>query len=143
MAGFVKLFGSILASTVWMEDPETKVVWITMLAMADAKGYVGGSVPGLAKMAGVERAATERALEKFLSPDPDSRSKEHEGRRIVEAEGGWKLLNYAKYREARDEETRREQFRASKRRARARERGELDGPPAFDPPLNEPPGGRR
>ena len=50
---FTKLFSSITASTVWVEDSDTRVVWITLLAMADKKGRVWGSVPnhGIASIA--------------------------------------------------------------------------------------------
>jgi hypothetical protein len=41
----------------------------------------------------------ETALHSFLSPDRYSRTKDHEGRRIKEVDGGWLLLNYVKYRE--------------------------------------------
>lgn len=132
MAGFVKLFESILDSTVWLEDAETKVVWITMLAMADANGYVAAAVPGLAKRAGVDRQAVDVALEKFRSPDPDSRSREHEGRRIVDVDGGWKLLNYAKYRAKRDHEVRREQNKEAQRRSRAGKSKKRRSDEAFD-----------
>lgn len=121
MGGFVKLFGSILASTVWLEDSDTRIVWITMLAMSDPKGYVGASIPGLAKLAGVPRESVEAALATFLAPDPDSRSKEHEGRRIAEVDGGWQLLNYLKYREKRDAENRKEQNRAAQTRHRQKQ----------------------
>ena len=50
---FSKLFQSILSSTIWCEDHPTRVVWITMLAMADRHGYVGASIPGIAGMARV------------------------------------------------------------------------------------------
>lgn len=119
MAGFTKLFGDILSSTVWLEDSDTRVVWITMLAMADATGYVGAALPGLAKQAGVSQDAAECALAKFMAPDRHSRSKEHEGRRIVEADGGWLLLNYKKYRDKRSAEARKEQTREAMRRKRA------------------------
>jgi len=107
-ASFTKLFSSITASTVWCEDPETKVVWITLLAMTDAKGRIWASVPGLAAIARVSLEATERALEKFRQPDKYSRTKDNEGRRIEDTEGGWRILNYDKYRTLRDEEERRE-----------------------------------
>lgn len=97
---FIKLFGSILDSTVWQEDLATKVVWITMMAMADRDGLVEASVPGLAKRAGVGLDECETALGKFRSPDPYSRTRDFEGRRIEDLEGGggWRLLNYQKYR---------------------------------------------
>lgn len=99
MANYVKLFSSVLDSTVWESPLPTKVVWITMLAMADRDGEVGASVPGLAKRAGVDRLECERALAMFLAPDPDSRTKEHDGRRIAVIDGGWRLLNYEAYRD--------------------------------------------
>ena len=69
-----------------------------MLALADQHGEVQGSIPGLAHIAGVSLEGCKRALEKFQSPDPYSRTKDHEGRRVEEIDGGWSLLNYAKYR---------------------------------------------
>jgi hypothetical protein len=105
---FTKLFSSITASTIWCEDDQTRIVWITMLAMANKNGFVFASVPGLAKMAVVPVEATRSALEKFMQPDRDSRSQEHEGRRIEVVDGGWRLLTYMKHRAIRDEEERKE-----------------------------------
>ena len=105
---FTKLFSSITESTVWCEPDSTRIVWITMLAMADREGRVWASVPGLAGRARVAVKACREALKCFLSPDADSRTKEHEGRRIEEIDGGWRLLNHAKYRELRDQEARKE-----------------------------------
>lgn len=104
---FTKLFSSITESTVWYEPDATRLVWITMLAMADRQGRVWASVPGLAGRARVSLKATREALKCFLSPDEDSRTKDFEGRRIEEIDGGWRLLNHAKYREMRDEEARK------------------------------------
>lgn len=103
MSNFVKLYGSILYSTVWLEPLPTKVVWITMLALADADGVVAAAIPGLAKMAGVTRNECEIAIETLLAPDADSKTIEHEGRRIEAVEGGWLILNHRKYREMRTE----------------------------------------
>lgn len=106
---FTKLFSSITESTIWVEDNETRIVWIAMLAMADRKGRVWGSIPGLANRARVSVDGCRKAIQTFLSPDPDSRTKEEEGRRIREIDGGWQLINYLKYREIRDQESVREQ----------------------------------
>lgn len=104
---FTKLFSSITESTVWCEDSDTRVVWVTMLAMADKNGRVFGSVPGLAKNAVVSLEACIIALDKFKSPDEWSRTQDNEGRRIEEIDGGWRLLNHGKYRSLRDEEERK------------------------------------
>ena len=115
----MKLFCGILDSSVWCESAETRLVWITLLAMADRNGYVGAAVPGVAARARVSVEAAERALATFLAPDPHSRSKEHGGRRIEVVERGWKLLNYGKFRESRQADLRRDQYRQSKRKRRA------------------------
>lgn len=118
MTGYTKLFGSILGSTIWREDPATKVVWVTMMAMADQDGIVEASVPGLAHLAGVTVEETESAVAKFLSPDPHSRSPENEGRRIEPVDGGWRLLNHSKYREKMSLDDIRERARIRQQRFR-------------------------
>ena len=95
---FTKLVSSILTSSIWTEDDHTRLVWITMLALADREGYVGASIPGLASVARVPIESAAAAIKKFLSPDPYSRSTAFGGRRIEEAIGGWLILNYAEYR---------------------------------------------
>lgn len=125
---FTKLFQSILSSTIWAEESDIRVVWITMLAMADQDGYVGASIPGLAKQAGVTLAKAEEALTKFMSPDPYSRTKKLDGRRIVEADRGWILVNYPDFRRKRDEELRREANRLYKQASR--ERSKMSAPDA-------------
>lgn len=101
---YTKLFSSITESTVWSEPLAVRVVWITMLAMTDKYGRVWGSVPGLARRANVSLAECQKALKCFLSPDRHSRTPEHDGRRIEVIDGGWRLLNYDKYRAMQDEE---------------------------------------
>jgi hypothetical protein len=116
---FTKLFSSITESTIWCESDQIRIVWITMLAMANKNGYVFGSAPGLANRARVPLESVREALVKFQEPDPDSRTKEFEGRRIKEVDGGWQLLNYAKHRAIRDEEERRDYMKNLMRQKRS------------------------
>lgn len=117
--GYTKLFASITDSTIWEAPDTTRLVWITMLAMADQDGYVGASVPGLAARARVSLEDCVTALDTFRAPDEWSRSKDYDGRRIIDADGGWLLLNHAKYRAIRDAEARREQARLAMAKLRA------------------------
>ena len=111
---YTKLFSSLTTSTIWRDrDYATKIVWITLLAMADKRGRVWASVPGLADAANVSLAETERALDKFKSPDKYSRTEDFEGRRIEDIRGGWRLLNYEYYRSLQDEDERR-MYKAAK-----------------------------
>lgn len=122
---FTKLFSSITESTVWREPANVRLVWITMLAMADRRGRVWASILGLADRARVPDADCRTAIKTFISPDPDSRTKEHEGRRIEEIDGGWRLLNHEKYRAIRDVEAIKESKRNYINTRRAVERVEL------------------
>ena len=101
---YVKLFGSILDSSIWSEDASTRLVWITMLAMANKEGFVRSSVSGLARRANVPLEDTRKALQILADPDDDSGSPEYDGRRIEAEEGGWLLLNYQKYREVKTQQ---------------------------------------
>lgn len=119
---FVKLYGSILQSTIWLEAPETKVLWITMLAMADSDGVVRASIPGLAHAAGISLEACVAGLQKFESPDPYSTTQHDEGRRLRTIDVGWKLTNHDKYREMRT----KKQIQDAERQRKHRERDKCD-----------------
>lgn len=99
MAGWTKLFSSIVTSSVWCEDDKTFRAWIALLALSDKEGIVEGSLPGLASLCRLTVPEMSAALKKLAAPDPHSRSPEYEGRRIEQIEGGWKVLNYEKYRQ--------------------------------------------
>lgn len=118
---YTKLFSSIVTSTIWVESDRTRLVWITMLAIADKNGEIQASVPGLARIAGVPISDCEEALKKFLGPDPYSRTPDDQGRRIEEIPGGWALLNYAKYRNMASKEDQKQKATERQRRKRDRE----------------------
>jgi hypothetical protein len=125
---FTKLFSSITESTIWCEDSDTRVVWITFLAMADRRGRVFGAIPGIANRARVSVSVAETAINKFLGPDQYSRSNTYdpasEGRRLVIIEGGWKIINHEHYRSIRDEEERKIYKADHERERRAKKRGQ-------------------
>ena len=95
---FVKIHGEILDSSVWSLPHPTRIVWVTMLAMANEHGIVAASVDGLARRAVVTIAECETALAVFLGPDPHSRDGTS-GERIEKVPGGWLVLNHGEYRD--------------------------------------------
>jgi len=121
-SGYTKLFSSILQSTIWNESPVVCKVWITMLALTDADGYVAAAIPGLAVQARISLDECQAALAALMEPDPYSRTKDEDGRRIRAVDGGWELVNYRKYREMMTKEARREANAERMRRVRATER---------------------
>jgi hypothetical protein len=124
---FTKLFSSITASTIWAARDQTRILWITMLAMADQHGRVWASIPGLANIARISLEDCEKALEELQAPDKYSRTKDHDGRRIEPIDGGWRLLNHAKYRAIRDEESIKESKRRYINARREKERSTVEG----------------
>lgn len=98
---YVKLFSSILDSSVWSEPAPTRIVWITLLCMADEEGFAKGAFSGLARRAGVTAEECRQALATLSGPDLESQDQDFGGRRVEVVEGGWLILNYVKYRELR------------------------------------------
>lgn len=73
----------------------------------------------LATILGEPEKDIVKAIEFLSSPDPSSTTKKQEGRRLVKiGEFDYQVVNGAKYRAIRDEETRREQNREAQRRYR-------------------------
>lgn len=99
MSGFTKLFSTITTSSVWVASDKTLRVWVAMLAQANAEGMVEGSVPGFANLCLMDVPTFQAAIKPLLEPDEFSRSAENEGRRLQQVAGGWRILNYLKYRE--------------------------------------------
>ena len=122
MSGYTKLFPALIASTIWREEDHVRIVWITMLAMANRDGEVEASVPGLADLARVDVELAREAIRKLSSPDKDSRTYTEacEGRRIEAIHGGWHIINYDYYRYKASAEEAKSKDAERKRRARAR-----------------------
>lgn len=130
MEGFTKLFSGITRSTVWTYDSDTRVIWIHLMAEADEHGVFVGTIPGLAQAAKVPVDKVRAAIATFLAPDPDSGSKEFEGRRLERVDRGWRLLNHAKYRALRSAEEKRQADRDRIAAKRAAETPRLSQPVA-------------
>lgn len=99
MAGYVKVFDSLLTSSLWCHEHYVLRVWIAMLARCNQQGVVEGSVPGFASLCRVTTEEMRAALDLLTGPDPDSRTSDHEGRRLEVVPGGWRILNYKAYRD--------------------------------------------
>lgn len=119
---FVKLDCKMLDSTTWL-DREAREVFITALLMARPHeletpaaqikihslrptgwkvppgwyGFVAAAGIGIVARAGIEMAAGLRALERLGAPEPDSRSRDFDGRRLVRIDGGFIILNFMKH----------------------------------------------
>jgi hypothetical protein len=123
---YSKLFSSIVHSSLWTEPDHVRILFITLLAIADREGFIFGSRNGLLRLANVdpEQCAEKDPFKTLMEPDPDSsdltRNPENEGRRIEPIDGGFRILNFEHYRAQRNEADRREQNRQAQARWRAK-----------------------
>ncbi len=62
-------------------------------------GMVPAAGVGIVRMSGVDEQIGLDALERLGAPEPDSRSKAFDGRRLVRIDGGYVILNYVRYRD--------------------------------------------
>lgn len=121
---FVKLDEKILDSTLWV-DLDARAIFITALLMARPEeftepanqlnvtglsetgfvvepgwyGFVPSSGAGIVRRALIEHEAGIDALARLGSPDPESRTSKHEGRRLVRVDGGYVVLNFISHRD--------------------------------------------
>lgn len=120
MSGFVKIYGSkLITSSLWDEAPEARLVFLSLLSIADATGYV--DVPNersLARVLNLEPNYVERGLAVLMAPDIGSRTDTHEGRRVLREGAGWRCVNYEKYREFRSAAQEATRVRVEKHRAK-------------------------
>lgn len=121
---YVKLDCGILNSTLWVEKP-CRDIFLTALLLARPKefsepvrqlevsgtgetgfvappgwyGMVDAAGPGIVSRAGLEMELGLTALRRLGEPDPESRTPDFEGRRMIRISGGYLILNYDAYRE--------------------------------------------
>lgn len=104
-----------------MEQPiEVRYTFIMLLAIADPTGRVVGTDVAIARRLNMPLDSFVNSVKHLGEPDPDSNSKEEEGRRVIpsDSERGYQLVNYIKYRNLKDEEEKREYMREYMRKRR-------------------------
>lgn len=112
MTSFTKLDSGIVHSTIWVQPHDVLRVWIALLALADRNGVARTAAPSLAHLCMIPLDRMREILTVLESPDEDSRSEAEDGRRIIKIDGGWRLVNHAAYRAARDSDAELERKRA-------------------------------
>jgi len=94
---------------------EALVTFQQLLVLANDNGEVDMTPSAIARVTTIPKEIIERGIEALCAPDPESRTPDEEGRRIVllsEHRGwGWKIVNYLKYRAIQKEAERREYHR--------------------------------
>jgi len=122
---FAKVFFQIFESSI-SDDYLARHVFMDMLVLSDEEGVVDKTPRAISRITNVPLEIVERGIAKLSAADPDSRTPDEDGRRIVLIDEnrtwGWRIVNYLKYRQIRDEEARRISNRSYKRDQRAKEK---------------------
>jgi len=113
--GFTKLDDGLIFSSILSEDDAVFKVWVLILSRTDGDGVARISASFIASVTRKADAEVERCLQVLEAPDPRSRSTNDDGRRIERVNGGFKVLNYHKYRERDIADTLRTHERERKR----------------------------
>jgi hypothetical protein len=116
--GFTKLDDGLIFSSILSEDDAVFKVWVLILSRTDGDGVARISASFIASVTRKADAEVEQCLQVLEAPDPRSRSTNDEGRRIERVDGGFKVLNYHKYRERADAQD----IRTYERERKARQR---------------------
>lgn len=121
---YLKLDAGILRSSIWVER-DHRSLFITALLMAEPfelmepvpqlevrslnetgwmvppgwYGFIKAAGIGITSQDGIDREEGLTALEALGAPEPESRSQDHDGRRLVRVDGGYIALNFMKYRD--------------------------------------------
>jgi hypothetical protein len=102
MAGYTPVFDSVFQGTLCGRWPDTGV-WLCLLALADREGRIDSTIPYIAAVTGIPEETLTECIQRFMSPDPASRTKTDDGRRLAfidpDRSWGWRVINHAKYRE--------------------------------------------
>lgn len=95
---YTPLDSSFLTSTMLKEGPDVVAIWTLLLASTDKLGESLMQPAAAASLLRIPDDRAKKAFEILAAPDPDSRNKEHEGRRILPREDGkWFIVSAQKY----------------------------------------------
>lgn len=98
---YIKVFQSILDASI-ANDRRLRHFFTDLMLCADADGNVVATKKAIANRIGADLGEVEWGLTELMKPDPESLSKDHEGKRVIpipEQGYGWHIVNFAYYRD--------------------------------------------
>lgn len=117
---FGKLYEQTFTGSMMGAGPVVFSVWSYVVAHVKPPGRLEINPRLVAALIGTTAAEVQKALDVLTAPDPESRSKEQEGRRLIrEGEFTYRVPTFARYRNGTEEEQRKAN---AARQARFREK---------------------
>ncbi|MCA9497969.1 MAG: hypothetical protein KC588_02120 [Nitrospira sp.] len=120
---FGKLYASMYEGTLATVGPwQALITFQQLIILSDQHGLVDMTPESIARRTTVPLDIIQIGIEALEKPDPQSRTTDEEGRRIVRLSDsrpwGWRIVNYLHYRNMRTAEDRREYMRNYQREYR-------------------------
>lgn len=108
-----KIFRQIYHGTLATTGPwQAIVTFQQLIVLSDAEGVVDMTLDSISRETTIPKEILEAGMIALEQPDPESRSPEEDGRRVVKLSDsrkwGWRIVNFLHYRKLRSEEDRRE-----------------------------------
>lgn len=119
-----KLFSQMYDGTLATKGPwQALVTFQQLIILANKNGEVDMTPEAISRRTTIPLEIIQNGIERLMQDDPDSRSPDENGRRIVPLSEhrawGWRIVNYDHYRKIRSEEERREYHRNYMREKRS------------------------
>jgi len=100
--GYTPVFGTVFTGTLHGRWPDTGL-WLCLLALSNKRGEIDCTPHYIASVTGLPVADVVACINRFLEPDPHSRTPAEQGRRLIPLNGerdwGWRIVNHEVYRE--------------------------------------------
>ena len=97
---FTPLDSNFIFSTIVSEGPDVVATWVLLLASKDKFHESELQAPAVAKLLGITVERADAAFACLSDPDPRSRHREYDGRRIIrQPNGTWLIVTGDKYQE--------------------------------------------
>lgn len=101
MAGFTPVFDTVFEGSLCGQYPDT-AAWLFLLALCDKDGLVDKSPDYISAVTGMPKDVLSGCIERFMQPDPNSRTADDDGRRLALIDPsrpwGWRVINHGRYR---------------------------------------------
>lgn len=118
---YAKIFESIYDGSL-RKDWKALIVFQQFLILCDEEGHIDMTPDAISSRTTIPIEIVEHGIKELEAPDPDSRSRNEEGRRIVlvnpPRKWGWKIVNHKAYREIKTKADLRDYWSDKKRESR-------------------------
>lgn len=126
-----KIWKSMFEGSLYDAGWEAIITFMILITFANKNGEVDITLSALSGKTTIPKKHLENGVAALMAEDPESRTKDDDGRRIVliDPDGkswGWRIVNYEKYSQARDMAAIRQYWAEEQKERRRKKREEAE-----------------